>query len=368
MKSLSPTAKYNLQRILPFGIIWLFLAIIFFIVEIGVTGTIPKGNETRIDLTPKVLFFALVSITFIGLLIGTIELFYLNQRFAQKSFAQKILYKFLFYSLLFSVITLITYPIAASIELGASILDPKVWTKFTVYLTSWTNISSLMQLASMLLISLFYAEISENIGHGVLLNFFTGKYHTPKEERRIFMFVDMKSSTTIAEKIGHTKYFELLKAYYRDLSPAIVKHSGEIYQYVGDEIVITWPLKRGVQNNRCLECFFAMKKDLLKKASFYQEQFHTTPSFKAGMHEGIVTTGEIGVVKQEIIFTGDVLNTTARIQSLCNDFETELLISENLKKGLSDSDKLTYTPLGNIELKGKATALQLFKVSERTNG
>ena len=73
------------------------------------------------------------------------------------------------------------------------------------------------------------------------------------------MFLDMKSSTTIAESLGHVKYFEMLKEYYSDLSDPIIKYSGEIYQYVGDEIVVSWKLKNGLQNNNCIQCFFAMK-------------------------------------------------------------------------------------------------------------
>ena len=73
-------------------------------------------------------------------------------------------------------------------------------------------------MAAVIIVSLFYAEVSENIGPGVLANFFTGKYHTPIEEERIYMFLDMKSSTTIAENLGHVKYFEMLREYYSDLS------------------------------------------------------------------------------------------------------------------------------------------------------
>ncbi len=156
----------------------------------------------------------------------------------------------------------------------------------------------------------------------------------------------MKSSTTIAENLGHVKYFEMLRAYYSDLSDPIIKYTGEIYQYVGDELVVSWKLKNGLQDNNCIECFFAMKAAIRKQTEKYNEKFGLLPEFKAGFHVGKVTTGEIGVIKKEIIFTGDVLNTAARIQGLCNLFEVDILISADLKKmlklRLSISDQVIW--------------------------
>jgi adenylate cyclase len=231
-----------------------------------------------------------------------------------------------------------------------------------MFLTSFTHLSTDLQLAGQLGASLFYAEISENIGHGILINFFTGKYHSPTEEKRIFMFSDMKSSTTIAEKLGHIKYFELLREYYSDLSESIIEYSGEIYQYVGDEIVVSWKYKDGIENNNCIKCFFAMKEDLRKRSDWYNKNFGLLPTFKAGFHFGKVTTGEIGALKKEIIFTGDVLNSTARIQGLCNQYKVDLLISNDLIKNLDLGSEFQIKSLGKIELRGKIENLELYTI------
>ena len=141
-------------------------------------------------------------------------------------------------------------------------------------------------MAAIIVVSPFFAEVSENLGQGVLSNFFTGKYHKPVEEERIYMFLDMRSSTTIAESLGHVKYFEMLKEYYSDLSDPIVKYSGEIYQYVGDEVIISWRLKSGLQNNNCIQCFFGMEQALKKQRRKYLDKFGVLPEFKAGFHLG----------------------------------------------------------------------------------
>ncbi|MEM6687272.1 MAG: adenylate/guanylate cyclase domain-containing protein [Bacteroidota bacterium] len=215
--------------------------------------------------------------------------------------------------------------------------------------------------------SLFYTELSENIGQGVLANFIRGKYHRPKEEDRIFMFLDMKSSTTIAEQLGHVRYFELLKEYYYTLSDAVIAHSGEIYQYVGDEMVVSWKYKHGIRNNNCVECFFKMKNDLLAKQSKFETQFGVHPEFKAGLHLGTVTTGEIGSIKKEIIFTGDVLNATARIQALCNVLGVDILISKDIKDILPLEKKFQVISQGNQELRGKQTLKEVYTLQKITS-
>ena len=60
-------------------------------------------------------------------------------------------------------------------------------------------------------VTLFVSEVSDNLGQGILLNFLIGRYHRPREEERIFMFLDLRSSTTIAEKLGEEKYFNFIR-------------------------------------------------------------------------------------------------------------------------------------------------------------
>jgi adenylate cyclase len=162
----------------------------------------------------------------------------------------------------------------------------------------------------------------------------------------------------------------MLKEYYSDLSEPVIKYSGEIYQYVGDEIVVSWKLKNGLQNNNCIQCFFAMKASINKQKRKYTEKFGLLPEFKAGFHLGKVTTGEIGVIKKDIIFTGDTLNTTARIQGLCNIYNVDILISGDLIKKLDFHTQFQIKTLGENELKGRDEKIELFTIlsSMQTTG
>ena len=58
------------------------------------------------------------------------------------------------------------------------------------------------------------------------------------------MFIDLKDSTPIAEKLGHKDYFRFIRDFIYFISIALIEYNGRIYQYVGDEIVVSWPYQR----------------------------------------------------------------------------------------------------------------------------
>lgn len=359
---LTPKAKRNISRIIPFAIIWVLIGWITDITEIGITRNQNLNPDTDISLTLPVLIFASFANAFVGLIVGALEVIYLEKRFSNRTIWAKIIYKFLTYLTLIIIIIVIFYPVASALETGISLLQADAWQKLGRFLLSISFLITLFQLSVRIIFSLIYSAISENIGHHLFLNFFSGKYHQPKIEKRIFMFLDMKSSTTIAEALGHIKYFKLLDAYYKIMSDPIINSFGEVYQYIGDEIVISWKPDKGFSQANCIKCFFDIQSRLNQQKEAFLKEYGFEIGFKAGIHFGEVTIGEIGDLKKEIVFTGDVLNTTARIQSLCKELNSDLLISGIIKELLPNSS-YQYISKGEIELKGRNKKEELFKVT-----
>ncbi|WP_040279929.1 adenylate/guanylate cyclase domain-containing protein [Psychroserpens damuponensis] len=213
-------------------------------------------------------------------------------------------------------------------------------------------------------IFLFLKLAFEKFGKGVLFNMLMGKYRNPTEEERIFMFIDLKSSTTIAEEIGHTKYSKFLQDCFFDLGKIVSRYDGEIYQYVGDEAVITWKLKKGIKNNNCIELYFAFAKQLKRRSKYYLKKYNIEPFFKAGVHGGELIITQVGTVKKELAFHGDVINTTARIQDECNTHDESLLISEVLLRTMDLKLKYSVKNLGEILLKGKSDTLKIIAIHQ----
>ena len=359
---ISPKAKRNISKIIPFAIIWVVSGWIVDVTELGVRHNQDFSTESDIALTVPVLIFASIANIVVGLIVGVLEVFYLEKRFSNHTLRAKFFYKFVIYLTLFIIIIVVLFPLASALETGISLLEADVWQKLARFLTSISFLITLFHLSVRLMVCLIYAAISENLGHHVFLNFFSGKYHQPKIEKRIFMFLDMKSSTTIAESLGHIRYFKLLDKYYKIMSDSIINSFGEVYQYIGDEIVISWKPDKGVRQANCIKCFFDIRHQLIAQKEELFHEFGFKIDFKAGIHFGEVTIGEIGDLKKEIVFTGDVLNTTARIQSLCKELESDLLISGVMKELLPHSH-YHYSSKGEIELRGRNKKEELFSVT-----
>lgn len=209
----------------------------------------------------------------------------------------------------------------------------------------------------------FLRGINQRMGKGNLWRFLTGKFHTPRVEERIFMFLDLKSSTTIAEQIGHIKFSQLLQECFNDLS-VVEQYKAEVYQYVGDEAVLTWPVSVGLDDDNCIKTYFAFAELLKRKEAEFKEKYGVAPFFKAGIHLGNVTVTEVGQIKREIAFHGDTMNTTARIQEMCNELKESLLISEKLGSKLAFNNGFAHKQVGKISLRGKSDGVILLGVSK----
>ena len=360
---LHPKYLRNIYKIIMFGTIWVIFGILYSLLEKGLLGDLnyypSTGNYYDFGSS---IFLTTLSTFIMGCLLGIFEVFILSKMFDKKSFGKKIFYKTIIYlsSICFFLVSLTI--ITSSYRLNVSIFNEEVIQTMLLFFFNFAFWSIILYMAVIIGLTLFISEISDNIGQGVLLNFFIGKYHTPLVEERIFMFLDMKSSTTIAERLGHVKYYQLLNEYYADLTKAILETSGEIYQYVGDEVIVTWKVKTGLKNANCLQCFFQSKYIFDENSESYLKKYNVIPEFKAGFHMGSITTGEIGVIKKEIIFTGDVLNTTARIQGKCNEYNVDVLLSEALKNQLTEINNYTFKEIGSCELRGKNEAVKLYTI------
>ncbi len=205
----------------------------------------------------------------------------------------------------------------------------------------------------------FFA-IDRKMGPGILWSWITGKYYNPKEEERIFMFLDMKDSTAIAEQLGNLKFSALVRDFFRDLTYPVLETSGEVSHYIGDEAVLTWKVEPGLRAANCAQLFFKFEDAIKARSSHYIAEYGLVPEFKAGLHIGKVVATEVGEVKSEIVFHGDVLNTAARIQGLCNEEGVGLLLSADLASRLELPADLTTRSLGMRSLKGKAHELEVF--------
>ncbi|MBS1938589.1 MAG: adenylate/guanylate cyclase domain-containing protein [Bacteroidetes bacterium] len=210
----------------------------------------------------------------------------------------------------------------------------------------------------------FFKEVERSFGPGTMRPLILGLYRQPQVEDRVFMFMDLRGSTTLAESLGHLRYSAMVRDLFQEVNREVPRHLAEIYQYVGDEVVLTWDRHAGPDAQRCLKMFFAVQDRIQARAAFYHERYGLVPQFKAGVHAGQVTAVEIGDIKREIAYHGDTINTAARIQGKSNEFGHLLLVSREMIMLCGDIGKIGMRSeaLGGILLKGKKRRVDVYAV------
>jgi len=207
----------------------------------------------------------------------------------------------------------------------------------------------------------FIFSVNQLLGPGVLFSFVAGRYNQPRIEERVLLFIDMESSTRIAERLGEVRFLVFLNRFIADVSEAIMRHRGEIHKYVGDEVIVTWKLAAGIRDARCVSgCFDALAR-LERQAPDYERAFGVRANFRAALHCGPVVIGELGVMKQEIALIGDTMNTAARLQQACRDTGHRVLASAALIEAIGTLPLgIIARAIGPLPLRGKAAALAVY--------
>lgn len=212
-------------------------------------------------------------------------------------------------------------------------------------------------------LTLLVIEINEKYSPGLFFSIIFGSYANPRVERRIVMFLDLKDSTPIAEKLGTSTYFSFIRDFIYYVSSALIEYGGNIYQYVGDEVVTSWPTSPA-SARKCLKALAEARKQLRKHRPDFMKKYGIIPEYRVGIHEGEVTVGEIGIVKKDLAMSGDTMNTAARIRTACGDLNMDVLASNAFIRLLqATGESHDHQSIGVLELKGKATGLELYSYS-----
>src|SRR6202030_1157670 len=211
--------------------------------------------------------------------------------------------------------------------------------------------------------------VNDLLGPGVLFAFVAGRYYHPRREERILLFIDMRASTAVAERLGEERFLDFLNRFITDLSLAIAEAGGEIHKYVGDEIIATWTLAAGLNEAACVRACFAALYRLAARGPAYERDFGCRADFRAGLHCGSVVVGELGYLKKEIALIGDSMNTAARIQEACRATDCRVLASATLIERIGALPVgVTGRSLGPLPMRGKEQSIVLYALETVDGG
>ncbi|MEO0896017.1 MAG: adenylate/guanylate cyclase domain-containing protein [Bacteroidota bacterium] len=313
----------------------------------------------NLEFRPLLLLISGLIGASIGFFTALLDRWLYKTKLRRRKFYIVLIVRTLAYLLVISVSLLVFYAIYSILfakNEGLSVLERE---NLEIWLRSGDFAYAVLYILVILLVVQFITLVSRLMGPNILINYFLGRFHVPKEEERIFMFMDLRSSTTIAELLGHLKWHYFLNDFFYDIAEPVRKSRGEIYQYVGDEVVVSWPKEIGLKKLNCIHAFFDIYNRMAERKEYYLETYGYEPVFKAGYHVGMVVIGEIGDFKRDVVFHGDTVNTASRIQTECNHYNRRLLLSDTLLDQLNLGEEYTSEYITKIKLRGKEQILEL---------
>jgi adenylate cyclase len=309
---------------------------------------------------PEIFIPLMIRTVTVGLLVfGMAVIFeiWFQSIFVKRPFIYLLLARSIVYSLI------ITFSLLA-VNIVWYLIRGHLKVELTKYFSGGMYLINLATIFPLVVLMVGISQINSLHKKGELLNYVVGRYHLPREVDRIFCFIDLKDSTFIAERLGHLQFAMFLRDYYSDISEAVRRTAAQIYQYVGDEIVLSWSFADGLKDNNLINCVFQMKKILNAVKLKYIGEYGVFPEFRAGLHGGKVIVTWVGEMKREIVYIGDTVNTASRIQEDCKRLKKDFLISEDILKNIRSLGAAKAFFVEETIPRGKVNPVKLYSLEE----
>ena len=348
--------RYYVKTLIVIGVVWTFFDYSRFLA----LSFTEKSGEYPFTQSERGMFIVRIVVGLIAYsAMAYLLIFPLKDKFRKHPLWLSFLLKTLVLSLLTALYALLSFYIIYIFVYGINPLSASRSLYHYAFETTWL-LNYIESRVLLYVITLLILEINEKYSPGVFTDIFIGKYSKPREEKRIIVFIDLKDSTPTAEKLGHKKYFFYIRDFIHHISLALLEYDGLIYQYVGDEIVVSWLSNEG-NKNKCIQSVIRARRIVQKESNYYRREYGMVPEYRIGVHLGMVMVGEIGIVKKDLTMSGDAMNTTARIRTMGGELNQKFVGSADfvLSAGLKDWQ---IESLGSIDLKGKELPMELFAI------
>lgn len=177
------------------------------------------------------------------------------------------------------------------------------------------------------------------------------------------MFCDIRGFTKLSESLSPEEVVEILSNYHACMVDVIFQNGGTLDKYIGDAIMATFgtPTQTADDAENAVQAAIGMRKALVdfnakQRAKNQQELAH---GIAINFGEAIV--GNIGTRERlEYTVIGDTVNIASRMESLCKQFNTDIIVSESVKQRVRNTE--SFRSLGEVMLRGKDFPVHVYKI------
>lgn len=263
----------------------------------------------------------------LGLWMGVLEEFFFGNRF--RSLAVPL--QFVGKALLINLLTIILIAMAFYLDQGRF---PVLIGETPEHVGAIFAMRQFYQLALRVVvvttIALLVVQLEELMGRRMFVGILFGRYERPVTQERVVLTMDLVGSSALAERLGDLLYFRFLNRTYALMTDAVLRNEAEIYKYVGDEVIFTWPMDVGLRHENCMDLYFDIAERMAAHAAELEQEFGHVPMYRAAVHGGPVITARVGHIKRSIELSGDVMNSVSRMVDVAKAMKIGLLASAQL--------------------------------------
>jgi len=180
------------------------------------------------------------------------------------------------------------------------------------------------------------------------------------EREMTILFTDIRSFTTLSEKMTPRENFSFINSFLKRMGPIIRKHGGFIDKYLGDSIMALFPdspddaVAAAVEMIAVLEEYnktrIEAKRDILQ--------------IGIGIHTGRMMLGTIGETERiEGTVISDAVNLASRIEGLTKVYDTDILVSKDTFDLMKTRDAYKSEFVDRVKVKGKDIEVSVFGIT-----
>ncbi len=187
----------------------------------------------------------------------------------------------------------------------------------------------------------------------------------PIKKNVVSLFADIRSFTSISERLGPKVLIELLNIYFDEVTSVIESHQGTVDKLVGDMIMVKWNIPHDVENSQVhavLAAIGMQKKMITKVVPHWKNAGIPMIGIGIGIDFGPAYVGNVGS-KDFNNYTafGDSVENAATLESIARP--GQILITDSYYQSIKSEVPKPVKSIKGISLKGKGdnNIIQVFK-------
>lgn len=179
------------------------------------------------------------------------------------------------------------------------------------------------------------------------------------QRRMTVLFSDIRSFTSIVERMSPEESFAFINEYLGRMGPVIRAHRGFIDKYIGDAIMALFPESPG----DAVQAALAMRRELRRYNAERLASGRPAIDIGIGIHTGVLMLGTVGESERlENTVISDDVNLASRLETLTKKLHSPIVVSETVM--LEGGNSGLFRALGKVRVKGKEEAVGVYEVIE----